>query len=119
MQTREDIEPRYLAPAEAAVDWLNARDGSGFELTGLAAIPEADADAPFDLGLVLCDGEMCTRQDVHITPAGDTYQFALAADAERDVPALLDPPAGLRRDWLDAQLAKYEFVLLLYYRGRW
>ena len=37
----------------------------------------------------------------------------------RDIPPLLDPPEGVRRSWLDDELAKHEFVLLLFYRGLW
>jgi len=43
----------------------------------------------------------------------------LAAQAQPDIPPLLDPPGGLRSKWLDAQLDKFEFVVLLYYRGLW
>ncbi|MEL0048711.1 MAG: hypothetical protein VW867_08700, partial [Gammaproteobacteria bacterium] len=77
------------------------------------------ADAPFEVGLVLCDGEICAREQIHIIPDGGAYQFKFADEAEPDIPPLLDPPVGVRREWLDKQLEKHEFVLLLYYRGLW
>ena len=33
--------------------------------------------------------------------------------------AWLDPPPGLRARWLDEQLEQHDFLLLLFYRGRW
>ena len=36
-----------------------------------------------------------------------------------EVPTLLDPPVGVRRTWLDDQLTKHDFILLLFYRGLW
>ena len=54
-----------------------------------------------------------------MTPDGDSYQFGYVVEAEPDIPPLLDPPPGIRREWLDKQLEKYEFILLLYYRGLW
>jgi len=35
------------------------------------------------------------------------------------IPPLLDPPEGIRSTWIDEQLKKYEFIVLLYYRGLW
>ena len=31
----------------------------------------------------------------------------------------LDPPPGARRGWLDRELARHPFVLLVFYRGFW
>ena len=120
MLAPEDI-PEHLGPAtQAALAWINHEREANYSLTGMIGAGDLEhADAPFDVGLVLCDGEICAREQIHIIPDGDAYQFKFADEAEPDIPPLLDPPEGVRREWLDKQLAKYEFVLLLYYRGLW
>jgi len=52
-------------------------------------------------------------------PSAVGFEFSILDLAEPSVPALLDPPGGNRVGWLDQQLEKFEFVLLLYYRGLW
>ena len=120
MLAPEDI-PEHLGPAtQAALAWINHEREANYSLTGMIGADDPEhADAPFDVGLVLCDGEICAREQIHIIPDGDSYQFKFADEVEPDIPPLLDPPEGVRREWLDKQLAKYEFVLLLYYRGLW
>lgn len=76
---------------------------------------------------MLYDGELCVREQVRCTPLSETvesgsspgYTFTSVEAAPRDVPALLDPPEGVRSQWLAEALAKHEFVLLLFYRGLW
>jgi len=116
----DDI-PVHLQPAvAAALSWINEGRKTPFSVTGiLGAESVEDAESPFELGLVLCDGEFCSREQVHIIPQGTSFRCELAAQAQPDIPPLLDPPAGLRSNWLDAQLDKFEFVVLLYYRGLW
>lgn len=120
MQGIESI-PGHLAPAaHAALSWVNDTRGSNYELTGLVDVDEVDnANQPFEMGLVLCDGEICSREQVRVFPEGDSYHFDFVDQATPDIPPLLDPPEGLRSRWLDQQLEKHEFVLLLYYRGLW
>ena len=122
MSSEGDI-PHTLRPqAEAALAWVNLQQGQTFELTGVvdyqAALNAADNEA-YDIGLVLCDGEICAREQVRVQPDGGGYRFSFVEAAARDIPPLLDPPAGTRSQWLTAQLAKYELVLLLFYRGLW
>lgn len=126
MQLRNEIANEILPAADAAVAWLNTQQQAQFELTGLAEAPSGalseglGLELGLELSLVLCDGEICTREQVRVRSAAGSYEFEhLAPAAASAVPALLDPPQGLRKDWLDTQLAKYEFILLLYYRGRW
>ena len=125
MQTLEDLPTSLVAPTSAAVAWLNAEEGTTFELTGIVEDKyQVDEQQPFELGLVLCDGEICAARRIAFTPAHPGFRdsgftFSEAAEIEPEVPPLLDPPAGLRSNWIDEQLAKFEFVLLLYYRGRW
>ena len=120
MHLREDIPERLLPAAEAALSWVNDVRGTSYELTGLVDVDEAgNADEPFDVGLVLCDGEICMREQVRVLPEGGAYRFDFVAEATPDIPPLLDPPEGIRSAWLDAQLQNHEFVVLLYYRGLW
>ena len=115
--------PRELArPVNAALAWINADREQAYELTGLVDVDQAlaaRADEEFELGLVLCDGEICAREQVRIKPAQGQYVIGYVEAAEREIPPLLDPPEGLRDRWLDEVLGKHEFVLLLFYRGLW
>ena len=119
----QDIDsiPGHLAPAaRAALSWVNDTRSANYQLTGLVGVDGIDsATQPFEMGLVLCDGEICAREQVRVVPEGDTFHFGFVEESEPDIPPLLDPPLGVRREWLDRQLEKYEFVLLLYYRGLW
>ena len=120
MLLRDEIPEDLLSTAEQAVTWLNQQRGTEFSLTGLADEPDdKPVGEPTELGLVLCQGDLCTREQVSISQHEGQLQFALATTAATEVPALLDPPAGHRRAWLDEQLAKHEFLLILFYRGRW
>lgn len=120
MQTAENV-PDHLTPAaEAALSWVNETRGGRYELTGLVDVDEVkDTSLPFEMGLVLCDGEICAREQVRVMPEGDAYRFDFVELTAPEIPPLLDPPEGLRSKWLDEQLKKYEFVVLLYYRGLW
>ena len=123
----DDIPEVLSAPAEQAVKWLNREFAQEFELTGVVDYElaiEKGMDQPFEFGLVLCNGEICKREQVRCTPmAGkeqDRWQFSLASNSdEREIPSLLDPPPGLRAEWLDRVIDQYEFVVLLFYRGLW
>ncbi len=120
MHLREDIPTQLVPVAQAALSWVNDVRATSYSLTGLVDVDEAEnADEPFELGLVLCDGELCRREQVRVAPEGEAYHFDFVAEAAPDVPPLLDPPEGVRKEWLDRQLQNHEFVLLLYYRGLW
>ena len=57
--------------AEAAVLWFNLEQGHSFELTGLVDYESAltaDPTEAYELGLILCDGEICARQQVGVQP---------------------------------------------------
>lgn len=115
-----DIPPHLAEPAEAAVAWLNRTRNANFALTGLVDTPEGAAlDAEFELGLVLCDHDICAREQVRVQRNGDAWDFQLVTADEPAIPPLLDPPEGVRARWLDEQLAKHDFILLLFYRGLW
>lgn len=122
MAQTADIPAALEPPAHAALKWINASQQQTFELTGLVeteAALGAQAGEAYELGLVLCDGEICARQQVRVQTVGDDYQFALVEAAERAIPPLLDPPQGVRASWLSNVMARHEFVLLLFYRGLW
>ncbi len=122
MQTEFDIPAGLEQPVQAAVSWINATQARSYELTGVVDHEQALAaqtGEPFELGLVLCDGELCAREQVRVTPSDVGYEFSFVEAAEGDIPPLLDPPESVRRAWLDEVIGKHEFVLLLFYRGLW
>ena len=108
--------------ANAALDWLNVEHDGHFEITGITEAESAlqtPAGEPIELGLVLCDGEICTKQDVRITPAGGEFDIRLIDGVDPVIPPELDPPPKLRSEWLDTVLDKHRFVVLVVYRGFW
>lgn len=124
------VPEKLREPVAAALDWINRSQGQDFALTGLLdyeAALDAAEDQAFELGLVLCDGELCIREQIRCTPLVATdsalsdskYEFSAVDAAPRDIPPLLDPPQGVRSQWLADVLDKHEFVLLLFYRGLW
>ncbi|MEM7018812.1 MAG: hypothetical protein AAF512_15910 [Pseudomonadota bacterium] len=122
MQLDESIPETLRPPAEAAVSWINETQNQQFELTGLVDYEQAlgeDARTGYELGLVLCDGEICVREQVRIQSTDEGYQFSLIEASAREIPPLLDPPEGIRSEWLAGELAKHEFAVLLFYRGLW
>lgn len=123
MNSAEDVPSELRGAAAAAVRWLNAERGTAFELSGVvdseAALAGYASNQPYELGLVLCDGELCAREQVRVESAEGEYRFRLVDAADPAIPPLLDPPEGVRSGWLHEQLGRHEFVLLLFYRGRW
>ena len=89
MQHDENI-PTILRPqADAAVSWINETQARSYELTGLVDYEQAlhaEAGEGYELGLVLCDGEICAREQVRVDPSGDGYQFGFVDAAEREIP---------------------------------
>ncbi len=118
----EDI-PKELQPAaDAALAWVNKERNASYKLTGLVDPdpnwqPE-DGEAT-ELGLVLCENDMCSREQVRIQKHGDGFQIAGVAAEEALIPHHLDPPEGVRTPWIDEQLAKHKFIVLVFYRGFW
>ena len=120
MLLREEIPDALVPAAEAATQWINEAQGSSYDLTGLAASPaDPTIDGSIEMGIVLCDGDICARKQVLVQPHAYGFNVAPVALSEAEIPALLDPPVGVRSQWLEAQLERCEFVLLLFYRGRW
>lgn len=122
MQSTENMPAELKPCAEAALAWINQTQQTSYQLTGIVDYQDGLTAQPgqaYEFGLVLCDGEICTREQIRVEPAADGYAFSPAEVAARDIPPLLDPPAGIRNNWLAGELAKHEFVLLLFYRGLW
>lgn len=118
----EEIPERLQPAADAALAWINAQQDAQFRITGFVDPDEAlagRAGEPMDLGLVLCDGDLCLREQVRVVPGDDGYEVSAVEAGAAEIPVHLDPPVGIRREWLDQQLEKHEFILLLYYRGLW
>ena len=115
--------PVELQPAaNAALAWINRQRGANFRITGLLDAEQAarrGTEQPMELGLVLCDGEICQREQVRIEPNGQGFSISAVEVGEAPIPPLLDPPLGVRASWLDDQLEKHHFILLLFYRGLW
>jgi hypothetical protein len=124
-QVVEQIPHEQEAEVAAALAFINAERGSEFHVTGIVDPEEAlarrrDEDA-FDLALVLCQGDLCLKERVRIRRGADGIECTAAgasADSD-DPPPLLDPPVGTRKGWLDEQLSKHAFVVLIFYRGFW
>ena len=122
MQLIDEIPNALKELTVQALAWINHLEGTEFELTGVVDLDVALKAAPgetFEIGLVLCDGEICAREQIRVVPQSDHFSFSRVNSAPLEIPALLDPPEGLRQSWLNEALAKYEFVVLLFYRGLW
>ena len=115
--------PIGLKPAaEAALTWVNQERGAQFKLTGLVDPDNAmgkKPGQPIELGLVLCEGDLCCLEHVRVETKSQGFEVS-AIEAETSViPPHLDPPFGVRQSWLDDQLGKHAFIVLLFYRGLW
>lgn len=118
----EEIPVELKPAAEAALAWINQERGAQFELTGLVDADKAlraEASQPMELGLVLCDGDTCLREQVRVQPRSQGFDISMIDAPETVIPPHLDPPVGVRKGWLDEQLAKHALVVLVFYRGFW
>ena len=125
-QVSETIPDRLQRRVDAALDWFNASNEAGDETFKVTGILDADKtlEASDELQLILCGGDRCEQRtfrvsggiepfSVHLT---DRNLFALQPEKPQ---ADLDPPPGVRADWLDNILSQHAFVVLLFYRGFW
>ena len=125
-QVSETI-PDALAPrVAAAVAWFNASENSAedeFKVTGILDADEALAESD-ELQLILCGGDRCEQRTFRVSGEHEPFSVHLT---DRDLFALqpdrpqadLDPPPGVRAEWLDNILSQHAFVVLLFYRGFW
>ena len=123
----EEIPEPLRPQVDAALAWLNRERGSAFRVTGIVDPDRALAQRALEgeaveLGLVLCQDDLCLREQLTVRWVAQGFEVAYASHASTqkpEVPAELDPPAGVRAGWLTEQLAKNGFVLLIFYRGFW
>lgn len=122
MDPISNIPMELRQSGEAAVKWLNEEKNNSFYLTGIVDYESAlntKSGQDYEFGLVLCNGEVCVREQVKVSLRKDGYTFNLVDSATPDIPPLLDPPEGIRSTWLTNVLQKHEFIILLFYRGLW
>ena len=122
MILKKDIPLELIRPSQAALAWINQERKENYRLTGLVeadAALEAKPGQAYEIGIVLCSGEICAREQVRVTPEGDNFSFSFLEPIKEGIPPLLDPPEGLRPIWLDDQLKDKRFVIMLFYRGLW
>ena len=125
--------PEELRPeVDAALAWLNAERGADYRVSGVVdpettiAARAAGSD-DYELGLVLCQEELCLREQLGVRPVADGFELSLVeappiagrADRGWDPPAELDPAPGARSGWFEQKLAQHEFIVVLFYRGFW
>ena len=119
-----DEIPEALRPeVDAALAWVNRERHAAFQVSGIVD-PEVALAAPEggarDLALVLCQGDLCLREQVRGRRGpGGIECGPVETAAQDDPPAHLDPREGARSGWLEEQLAKHAFVVLVFYRGFW
>ena len=122
MNVSEETPGELRAASKAALEWINATQVSHYEITGIIDAEDTVARAregSFELGLVLCDGDVCAREQVVVQRSAEGFRVSAADVDDPLIPPLLDPPIGVRTGWLNAQLDKHKFVVLVFYRGLW
>ena len=66
-QEEFSVPPSLQTAVEGALQWMNDTRSKPFEITGLVGEERAlnaSVGETFELGLVLCDGEICTCEQV-------------------------------------------------------
>jgi hypothetical protein len=118
--------PSVLQPrVDAALRWFNASpdaDGEVFKVTGILDADDA-LNGSNELRLILCGGDRCEQRSFNVSGEGESWVVE-SADGILTPPgdkpqAELDPPPGVRSNWLDNVLSQHAFVVLLFYRGFW
>ena len=118
----EEIPIELKPAAEAALAWINQERGAQLKLTGLLDADKAmgqKTGQPIELGLVLCEGDVCLREQVRLEAKGQGFKISVIEAETSLIPPHLDPPIGARHSWIDDQLGKHAFIVLLFYRGLW
>ena len=73
----QEIPFELRAPTKKALQWLNRENNSDYDLTGLVGAEKvSDLSKPFEIGLILCDGELCARKQIAFTPTNKGFIFS-------------------------------------------
>ena len=128
----QNIPDPVAAEAEAARAWFARENEIDVKLTGIVDPEEALADGvgtdTRDLQLILCGNregqDLCLRERFQVKRRDDAGGFEVIhipnTGPEIGSPApLLDPPLGVRADWLQGVMQDHAFVVLVFYRGLW
>ena len=122
----ESIPAHVAQEAEAARAWFSRAEGSEFKLTGIVEPAESSPSTTRDLQLILCgerEGqEVCLRERFAVSSFTDGFEVTHVANETPEIGSaapLLDPPVGVRANWLAKILPKHDFTVLLFYRGFW
>ena len=121
MRIVEEIPEALRVEVDAALAWVNGEQRRSFSVSGVVdpEIALKAAGEPHALSLILCDGDLCVREDVRVRRSGGGFEIQSAGTGREDPPAELDPLPGVRAGWLEEALAKHAFVVLVFYRGFW
>ena len=121
MRIVEEIPGALQPEVDAALAWLDAEQGRRFRVSGIVDPETAlrSGGAAHELTLILCDGDLCVREQVRVRARSGGFEITRADAAREDPPAELDPLPGVRARWLEAALAQHAFVVLIFYRGFW
>ena len=125
-QVSETIPDPLQPRVNAALHWFNASNEAGDEIFKVTGILDADKalEGSDELQLILCGGKRCEQRTFRVSGEREPFSVHLT---DRDLFALqpekpqaeLDPPPGVRAEWLDSILSQDAFVVLLFYRGFW
>lgn len=118
----EDIPTTLKPAANAALAWINEQHGANYKLTGLVDPDpawQADQGTATTMAMVLCENDMCAREEVRIQRQGDGFQIAAVEALDTLIPPHLDPPKGVRSGWLENQISQRDFTVFIFYRGLW
>jgi hypothetical protein len=115
--------PELLRPrVDAAVAWVNETEDVEFKVTGILDAHDSLSETD-ELRLILCGGDRCEQRSFVVTGVADSWKvepvLADAPELAGKPQAELDPPPGPRRRWIDEQLSRHVFVVLVFYRGFW
>ena len=73
----------------AALLWINNINDSNYELTSVVDYDAALKALPgesYEIGLILCDGEICTREQVRVVEHDGEFKFKRVEKAHDAIP---------------------------------
>ena len=95
----EEVPAELQPAADAALAWINRERNADFKLTGLVLEVdepvELSSGQPMEFGLVLCQDDLCMREQVRVTPSDHGFEIS-AVEARRLPRASVRPRQRLR-----------------------